>query len=196
MPSVTKEVSNPMPPIATFDVTANCDNFTTPVYKATELPPQYSSASLSFRREVLECKSNPNEWCTKVIWHILFSYKFKSDASDAQFSGKEEEIGIIECPCDCVKLLGQLCISGKVLASSGLQQSGGKYYTDYNVEFTASFEGKIAKRWEQRVRVEGSRSWYGYYYNKCFKVAQGDKKAVSDIFSQEGLSAPGFDAEP
>jgi len=82
-----------------------------------------------------------------------FLIYFKSDASDKTFSGKDVEIVTIECPCDCAKIFGELCISGKHIASSGLQHVGDKYYTDYTVEFTASFEGKIVKRWEQNVRV-------------------------------------------
>ena len=133
-------------------------------------PPQVTDFKSNLRRFTRECRpaggKAKDEWCTQEVWRVTVDYSFGSDVDpNARSERKNVKSGTIACKCDCVKVVGQACVSGKGIYSSGLQGESGNYYTDYTVQYKATIGRKKWKSWTQGVRSKGGRSWYGYSYS-------------------------------
>jgi hypothetical protein len=85
-----------------------------------------------------------------------------------------------------------ICVTGTQVSSSGLQHNG-DYYTDYVVDFVATIGEEKLLPWTQSVRVNGSRSWYGYSFSRCFDVR--DLGSFRDELARHGINLPRLPAE-
>ena len=94
-------------------------------------------------------------------------YSLRHQCSRAQCLAKGSKCRETPSGAQCYS---ELCVTGQDFASSGLQHSGDVAYTDYEVKFKATMNGQLVETWTQPMRSMGSRSWYGYDYNKCFTL--------------------------
>ncbi len=108
---------------------------------------------------------------------------------DAVSRVKPFKVAEIECDCECFPVEGRVCVSGKDIASTGLQCPGDQCYTDYTVEYTATIGNKPWQTWIEPERSVGGRSWYGYYFGPhC--VSGEVPAAICQQLAEKGVSPP------
>lgn len=184
------------PPVTSFVVNYDCAKLQ---INATSVgkPGSLLTFTPKFRRYTRQCSPEggaaANEWCTQEVWRVTADYTWTSDLQPGKVNQeKDVDAGEVACDCHCAQIVGRICITGKDIASSGLQGTSGNYHTDYTVEFKATKDDAQWKTWTQGVRVDGSRSWYGYDYSECF-----DSKDRGDFCQKLGaqrITAPGCGA--
>lgn len=190
--TVTLQTKGP-PPVTSFVVKYDCSKLQISTASVGQ-PPNVLSFTPKFRRYTRECTPNRpaarNEWCTQEVWRVTADYTWTSALQPGKVNQEKDiDSGEVACDCDCAQVGARICVTGKDVSSSGLQGTSGSYHTDYTVEFKATKSGAVWKTWTQDVRVEGSRSWYGYSFTKCFDV--GDTDDFCRQLAAQQVIAPG-----
>jgi hypothetical protein len=184
------------PPVTSFVVNYDCAKLR---ISATSVgkPGSVSTFTPKFRRYTRQCTpvggAAANQWCTQEVWRVTADYSWTSDLEPGKVNQeKDVDSGEVACDCHCVQVVGRICVSGKNIASSGLQGTSGNYHTDYTVEFEATKDGAPPQTWTQGVRVDGPRSWYGYTYHRCFD--SNDRADFCAKLGADRIVAPGCGA--